>query len=423
MYPNPQDVLPLPPHPDLEHYRRRAKELVKACKSGDQPALHAWALAWVGDLYRLQTGKRRPNNERELHRQVEQVASFARERLGAQCALTQAQFVIARAQGFLSWEKFARHVSALGVSDTATSAFERAADAIVAGDLATLDRLLDDNPGLIRERSTREHQATLLHYVSANGVENYRQHTPANIVAIARRLLDAGAEVDAEADVYGGGVKTLGLTVTSAHPRLAGVQNELADLLLSRGARLESGMVRGCLANGCPEAALHLVARYGVTVDLEEAAGTGLIDVVRAILDHPGARPTEREAVNALMMACWYDRRDVVELLLDRILPVDARAADDGNTALHIAAYQGNPEMVAMLLARGAPVNLNDRKYGTPPFVWALQAWLVGQREGGRYPAVLRLLAKAGAEVKPEWLDNERIRAEPELAALLEQQR
>jgi hypothetical protein len=30
MYPNPQDVLPLPPRPDLSHYRKRAKDLVKA---------------------------------------------------------------------------------------------------------------------------------------------------------------------------------------------------------------------------------------------------------------------------------------------------------------------------------------------------------------------------------------------------------
>lgn len=27
MYPNPQDVLPLPPRPDLDQYRKRAKEL------------------------------------------------------------------------------------------------------------------------------------------------------------------------------------------------------------------------------------------------------------------------------------------------------------------------------------------------------------------------------------------------------------
>jgi hypothetical protein len=43
-----------------------------------------------------------------------------------------------------------------------------------------------------------------LHYCSANGVEGYRQKTPKNIVEITRILLEAGAEVDARADVYGG---------------------------------------------------------------------------------------------------------------------------------------------------------------------------------------------------------------------------
>lgn len=29
MYPNPQDALPLPPHPSVEQYRKLAKDLVK----------------------------------------------------------------------------------------------------------------------------------------------------------------------------------------------------------------------------------------------------------------------------------------------------------------------------------------------------------------------------------------------------------
>ena len=43
----------------------------------------------------------------------------------------------------------------------------------------------------------RSHRATLLHYVGANGVEDYRQRSPQNAVAVAEALLAAGAEVDA----------------------------------------------------------------------------------------------------------------------------------------------------------------------------------------------------------------------------------
>lgn len=78
--------------------------------------------------------------------------------------------------------------------------FEAAADAIISSDITTLKKLLQENPALIRQRSTREHRATLLHYASANDVEGYRQKTPQNIVEIAELLLKSGAEVDTEAD-------------------------------------------------------------------------------------------------------------------------------------------------------------------------------------------------------------------------------
>ena len=78
--------------------------------------------------------------------------------------------------------------------------FETAVEAVIAGDLDTLRALLRSDPSLVRARSQREHHATLLHYVSANGVEDERQKTPPNAVEVARTLLEAGAEVDALAD-------------------------------------------------------------------------------------------------------------------------------------------------------------------------------------------------------------------------------
>ena len=59
---------------------------------------------------------------------------------------------------------------------------------------------------------------------AANGVEDYRQKTPPNAIEIARALLEAGAEVDALAETYGGGrgQTTMNLLVSSAHPDIAG---------------------------------------------------------------------------------------------------------------------------------------------------------------------------------------------------------
>jgi len=420
MYPNPQDVLPLPPHPDVEHYRRRAKELVKAHRDGEE-ATRDWARRWIDAL--LVLGELTDAQPGDANRTAQLLAEYATERLTrGKGTLSQAQFVLARAHGFPSWSSLKAHISALAGDHSAVSTFERAADAVVQGDLATLDRLLIDDPSLIRARSTRAHQATLLHYVSANGVENYRQRTPATIVEIARRLLDAGADVNAEADVYGGGARTLGLVVTSAHPRRAGVQLALADLLMARGAPMEPRLVRSCLMNGCPEAAAHMAGRstaLGIPLELEEAAGVGRLDVVADFFT-PERRAEPHDAALALITASWYDQREVVTYLLDQGVDVATRHPTDGETALHIAAYNGHAALVSLLLSRGAPVDVTDSTYGTPPLVWALHAWLAERRDNATaYRAVLLRLVEAGARVKGEWIDDERVRADAELNAAL----
>ncbi|HEX6089055.1 MAG TPA: ankyrin repeat domain-containing protein [Gemmatimonadales bacterium] len=416
MYPNPQDAVPLPPHPDLEQYRKRAKELARACRAGGD-AIHAWATQWVDTLLALQPDL--PEfARRDAARRATQIEEFARRRLGTECALSQAQFVIARAHGFASWPRLVHHLEGLAGADARLSAYERAAEAIVRGDLAMLERLLAEHPGLVRERSTRDHHSTLLHYTSANGVESYRQKTPPNIVAIARTLLDAGAEVDAEADVYGRGATTLALAVTSSHPRAAGLQIPLADLLLERGARIDADIVRYCLVNGCPEAAAHMATR-GAPVGVEGAAGIGRVDLLRPHFE-PERKVSEADAAAALVMAAWYDQREAVAYLLDHGVDPGARRADDGNTALHVASYSGYAALVELLLARGAPVDVVDAVYGTPPVVWALHAWLAERRANAEpYKAVLRLLARAGAAVKSEWIDDDRLRADADLYALL----
>jgi hypothetical protein len=417
VYPNPQDAVPLPPQPDIEQYRKRAKDLVKACDAGGA-AIHRWATEWVDRLLELQPGLRDISRQ-EAGRRAAQITEFARERLKAECTLSQAQLVLARAHGFASWTRLVRHIEALAATDTGQSAFEVAAEAIVRGDVATLERLLSKHPGLVRERSTREHRATLLHYASANGVESYRQRTPSNIVAVARALLDAGAEADAEADVYGGGATTLGLAVTSSHPRAAGTQLALADLLLERGASIDPDIVRSCLVNGCPEAAAHMAER-GAPVGLEAAAGIGRVDLVAAHLEGRRGVPPG-EAADALIMAAWYDHRDVVVFLLDHGVDVAARREREGQTALHVACYSGYPALVELLLARDAPVDVTDSIHGTPPLVWALHAWLAEHRRNADdYKSILRLLAGAGAAVRREWIEDERIRSDATLHAELE---
>jgi ankyrin repeat protein len=301
----------------------------------------------------------------------------------------------------------------------------------VSGDAATLERLLRDEPELIHARSAREHRATLLHYVAANGVENYRQKTPRNAVAIAEILLQAGAEVDAGADVYGGGATTLGLAATSAHPRHAGVQKDLIEVLLKHGARLDvrgggnnHSMVDACLANGCPEAAEYLASR-GAALDFAGAAGIGRLDVLKTFFGEQAsvkANASQTQMQSALSWACWYGHPDVVDFLLEHGMDVGARLSvhGEGQTALHVAAFAAQVNVVKVLLRRDAPVNVTDTTWGTPPLVWALHAWSEEPKASPeRYHEVVAMLVAAGAVVKPELLDDEKVRADPKMLAAL----
>src|SRR4029453_18536876 len=163
----------------------------------------------------------------------------SRSRSDSTFTLADAQYLIADAHGFETWAVFAHHLEVLGKKGEGwEDDFENAADAVVNGDLETLRSLVQRTPELIRAHSTRIHHATLLHYVAANGVEDFRQKTPPNAVAIARFLLEAGAEVDALADTYGSDwwQTTMNLLVSSTHPADAGLQPALVDVLVDHGA-------------------------------------------------------------------------------------------------------------------------------------------------------------------------------------------
>jgi hypothetical protein len=244
--------------------------------------------------------------------------------------------------------------------------FEAAVDAIIDGDAEALKRLLREHPELVRERSSRSHRATLLHYVGANGVEDERQRTPPNIVEIAQILLDAGADVHAVAPIYRGS-DTLGLVATSIHPLQAGVQEPLMQLLIERGARFDTATVVACLANGRRKAAEFLAARLGDALDLEAAAGVGRLDLVRAQV----AGATEQQKRAGLAWACEYGRRETAVFLIEHGVPIDARVPPHNGTGLHWAAHEGHVDLVKELLARGAPLDVKDDSFHATPLEWA----------------------------------------------------
>ena len=470
----------LPAHPNLDQYKKQAKDLLKASKAGAPEALarmrkhqprsakltladaqfviarehgfDSWprfaqqittltggdsvTAVWksaedavvAGDVETLE----------RLLREHQQMFRAERPQTSWLGGLTpdysagDARSIIAQNHCFENWGQFASYAAALKDGQSAVARFERAVDAIVAGEARTLEKILRDDPNLIRARSTRKHHSMLLHYIGANGVEGYRQRTPKNAVQIAEMLFNAGAEVDAIADMYGGGCTTLGLVATSIHPKVAGVLHELIDMLLGHGARIDApgsghatALVNGCLANGRDDAAEYLASR-GAPLDLEGAAGVGRLDLVKSFFNSEGSlknTATTAQMKDGFTWACEYGRTDVVEYLLDRGLDVgELFPRPHGQTGLHWAAHGGHVDTVKALLRRRAPVDVKDQRFGGTPLGWALHGWSERKTDAAAnnsYHDVVTLLVAAGTPVEPGWLSDENVRGNPHMFAAL----
>src|SRR5262245_33792355 len=270
----------LPYRASLAEYQQQADALFTALRAGDNAA--AWRFKWLHPRYR---GKKVTD--------VEPV----------KLDLADAQIVVAHEYSFETWEDLVAFTEAIG-RDGPMSRFEAAVEAVVAGDVATLQTMLHEHPELARARSSRRHHATLLHYVAANGVEDERQKTPTNAVEVAKLLLDAGAEVDAVADMYDHKCTTMSMLVSSCHPEKAGLQVALAETLVDHGAALDGpgsewqSALMTALRFGYQKTAQALARRGAPTDFLPAAAGLGqTADVIRLL---PTADALSRHAALAL---------------------------------------------------------------------------------------------------------------------------
>jgi hypothetical protein len=310
----------------------------------------------------------------------------------AALTLDDARLTIARYYDFLDWSSLAAHVEAVSQRGP-VFAFEAAAEAVIDGDLVALESALHRDGALVRARSSRVcwfdppvHRATLLHYVAANGVEGYRQKTPPNAVGIAHALLQAGAEPDALADMYGEACTPMSMLVSSSHPAEAGLQVPLVELLLDFGAAIEGrgsrkwgGPLSTALAFGMIDAAKALAAR-GARIDLPAAAGLGRgHDAARLLLS------ADTEARHrALSLAAQHGHPEIVRLLIDSGEDPN-RYNPEGNhghtTPLHQAVLGGHAGVVRLLAERGARLDIRDKIWQGTPLGWALHGGGKAQAE------------------------------------------
>ncbi len=391
---------PLPITARLEDYRQMAERLYRDYKAGDRETIQF---------------------VRENHREISRLPGS--EFPGIAITLDDIHLSLTCWYHFENWQKLEEWVKIIDNEGSRVFQFELAIEAIIDGDLATLRSLLQQDPGLVRMRSMRVHHSMLLHYVGANGVENYRQRSPANAVNILNCLLEAGAEVDAEADMYGGGSTTLGLVATSIWPAKAKVLVPLMETLLKAGADIgPSGtagnghsIVIGCLHNGRPEAA-DFLARHGAMLNLEGAAGVGRLDVVESFFNGDGSltnHATWRQAELGFGWACEYGHKAIVEFLMDK--GIDPDEPVDGMPGLHWAVMGGHIDIVRFLIQRGASLEIKNIYDGNPlgAALWAV----CNSDEVYRWPEtdtdfalIIQILLDAGTEIEPGtigWLSRQ----------------
>ncbi|HEY0786214.1 MAG TPA: ankyrin repeat domain-containing protein [Acidobacteriaceae bacterium] len=363
----------LPSRASLDHLKHQAKDLLRLRASED-----------AGAAQRI----------REFHPGFERATD--REIFAAGFKLHDALLTIAREHGFLSWARLKAHLEKPAMSNRLDvphheriedPTFRRAVELIDAGDAATLGRLLQEHPGLTRQRLVFEggnyfRNPSLLAFIAENPVRHGK--LPENIVEVARTLLDAGADQLCRDEA-------LGLVATGSVPRACGVQVPLIDLLCEYGASPGSALIEAVL-HGELAAADALIAR-GAPVTLPVAAAFGrLAEVERQLASADGA---ERHL--ALALASQYGRVEVAGLLLDagedpsRYNPVGGHCH---STPLHQAAYEGNEPLVKLLVERGANVDRRDTLWDGTPADWA--------QHGGKTDLEQYLRALEGKQGRPE---------------------
>jgi hypothetical protein len=340
----------LPSNPNLDHLKYQAKDLLKEHAAGDP-----------GAAQRL----------REFHPRFHRATDA--EVFAARLKLSDVQLTIARESGFPSWARLRRHIDKPSLSDQLNLphheriedvTFRRAVDLIDAGDAPGLGPYLKQHPKLMHQHVVFEgwnyfHNPTLLQFIAENPVRHGK--LPANIVDIAKAILDAGP---AQAELN----ETLMLVATGSVARECSMQVSLIDLLCERGAD-PNNAIRAAALHGEMEA-VHALIRRGARVDLPVAAALGHTEDFHRLL--PDADRDDRHL--ALALAAQFGRVEIVRLLLDagedpnRYNPVGGHSH---STPLHQAAAAGNEEIVRLLVARGARLDMEDILWHSTPAGWA----------------------------------------------------
>jgi len=312
-----------PLRPNLEQYRKQAKDLLKQAKAGESEA-----------LARFERHRPRPEG---VH-------------------LADAQLVIAREHGLPSWSKFKR----------ALELMPEFKQALYPGDFKTVERILEECPELMDCNPWE-------------GWEGYRPiqgvtygcvwHRPEQ-TRIVKLLIEKGAEHDIFLAARGGQVERV-REMIEQDPSLVHARNQKGATPLYL-----AGCVYGTFPEG--EQVVHLLREHGAEMDFFVACTFGWIDEVNQMLDaDPSlAMTTDPEGMTALHWvvrprrnaASPDDSVKITKRLLE--LGVDVHATnpqEEGMTALHhCGEWSAYAQQVDLILEAGGDLHAKTPNGWTP---------------------------------------------------------
>jgi peptide-methionine (S)-S-oxide reductase len=249
--------------------------------------------------------------------------------------------------------------------------FRKGVEAIEAGDAIVLKTLLTLNSELIAKRLNYQEggyfkEPYLLWFVADNPIRTGK--LSANIVDITRLLIQFVKENDLQ-NAQNQLDYTLELVISGRTTRACGVQIEMIDVLLDAGASLNG--IMGAITNGNLDAARHLIKR-GAKLTL---TGAVALDQMENVMDL-AKTATNDEKLTALTVAAFHGNADIIGYLLS--IGVNPNGFPEGNsgfhvhaTPLHQAVSSGSLPAVKLLAEAGADLNVKDKLFDGTPSDWA----------------------------------------------------
>lgn len=266
------------------------------------------------------------------------------------------------------------------VQQTLDDLFRQAVEAIEAGDLQKLNRLLADHPRLAHERLTEPGQwlrdqvgdalegffknPYLLWFVAEDPVRHRR--LPSTIVDIANAIVDAARRTGAK-NLQEQLDYALCLVAWSSVAAECRVQIPLIDALIDAGAA-PAVNANNALVNGHFSAAERILQRGG-KLTLASALCLGRWDDVTRLTRE--ADPEQKQF--AFILAALTGRAEGVRRALDLGVEINQPSRDlySHATALHHAVCSGSLDTVKVLVEAGANAAAKDSAFGGTPLAWA----------------------------------------------------